>query len=1560
MSNTFNRSKKPFPKFGQLTDPKRDVDPQIISLINVTVSDGDIQEIKNLVNNKKVQLDVRDSEGNTPIHYILQSENPNITDIDRYEIVKFLHRNGSPIDTFNKNNITPLHLSVLRGSYDITNYLLSKGADPNRADNSGMTPLHYAVQGETTECPRIETKRKKESIRETDTKQIKDIIISLLTKSSLSSYLNHIRNQLLNYDKMFIEDIMKLESTLVDDISKIASDDKLTDDQKKKNTDTRIYQLKQQIEEKLRSILSAPLKEMDIKPYATGWSPSPDSPKVVQDVNYMENIDNTEKKIREVAYLLSKDLSELDEVSTKNINSMEQAQKNQQLVVQHKNNLLANYGDIPDIRDLENQFSITYTDAEKDNIYLKNVELSDTTDVTFSDPNIDFLRVQKPKEDSVDVVPRLTKNETKRLSKTGVVIEPLPLSDDEGYKIIGANLPAAIAYANRNKPPAGSWIPVADLPPNHKLNVNDFLLYNFIDNKLTHISDMLYFMYRIRSQIMAMNLHFQHMFSVLLTQIDNDRMLYSVYSTYIPKVTENIVNILNNTLAIKNRLSERIALYKQLKTAINQASTSYTNIPYSYSFEYAEDYMNDILEALDTVSNSFDTTYSKLTTVYSNLNIIISIINKHSGIRQSYAYFNDKPVSNIFRYVLSSLSSLPPSFNEYAKRIGFESSHPDTDEIVRLALENFFIHISPADPATYFGKDIPGFPVSGLHKYDVESDMNLVGYNVDYNTERHARSGVLTDHPNPHVNLKYNGAGLDKNFVQTSVESADNILNPADASKKGVVGYKNLGDIDVNKNYALFSSLSSILGEHFENIRYVIVKEILSLIDNPDSPKIDMLKIEDADKNELKKIISDYRDKLQNVYGTTVDSDKILFIVFAKLTSKIIVSFLERKIDEAAVVAVKKIISDRSETLKDVVTEGGDIKNILRTDESPEIDLSYLKDMDILLEKIDTTLIANVDVTKPKTAKSDIYPDKDISYTRTSEFKDGCLKVDLKLINTLLASGADPNRVNTDRMTPLHYAIQNKISSLVKLLIDNGAKVSTGSVKSSQGLTPLTYLLNSLETTEFDKKVFYTNSLKKIEKGISGDSEFKNKIVDHMETAFEQILYMLNHHLFNLSRSYPKDWTYDDYKTLCILLQSNMIISTPCESNVPAILRLKPEKLEDALGLNTTLQPLNNKREELEDTLSELEDKQKSFMNSLESMQKEHGETDDINKMYLDGQIRRVKTELTKINNSIDTVKNRLEELNKNIKDNLTTTSRNVQDRIDAYTPTDRSAVNIYKNIFNRVINDVSEDRGRNMYTGLEDFKGYNRLWEIFLDSDLSNSIENIVFTTTKLESVMVKSPVVGRDTIKLIDKLYNSVFKRFAEDYLNLPQDDLSENYALETVYNIISHVVRHVICASLYISIIRATASYILSVTPQTGFTERERREYVKNLIKDMFETDGVLVPKMCNYIVGYMPKLVTRHILRLKHDITDEVNDVESVSQLINPIIDILINNSRFTISKDSQLIKEITEKIFPYYTDILTLSIPQFKIVVDNFMRYIDNRSVQTEMASVIIDKSINEV
>ncbi len=89
----------------------------------------------------------RDEKGNTPLFYAVETR----TGISGLDVVKLLLEQGAAADERNAGGVTALLRAVDAGKREEAGLLLSRGADPNLADERGRTPLSAAREAKDRE-----------------------------------------------------------------------------------------------------------------------------------------------------------------------------------------------------------------------------------------------------------------------------------------------------------------------------------------------------------------------------------------------------------------------------------------------------------------------------------------------------------------------------------------------------------------------------------------------------------------------------------------------------------------------------------------------------------------------------------------------------------------------------------------------------------------------------------------------------------------------------------------------------------------------------------------------------------------------------------------------------------------------------------------------------------------------------------------------------------------------------------------------------------------------------------------------------------------------------------------------------------------------------------------------------------------------------------------------------------------------------------------------------------------------------------------------------------------
>jgi len=113
--------------------------------LHMACSEGHV-EMASLLLKYPVDVQFKNTSGETPLHCLFERKNP-----DQKQIIEFLGIIGQKVPDLELNlqtnsGTTYLHLTVLNGSTELSEWLVQKKVDPDKIDDSGMSPLLLAVK----------------------------------------------------------------------------------------------------------------------------------------------------------------------------------------------------------------------------------------------------------------------------------------------------------------------------------------------------------------------------------------------------------------------------------------------------------------------------------------------------------------------------------------------------------------------------------------------------------------------------------------------------------------------------------------------------------------------------------------------------------------------------------------------------------------------------------------------------------------------------------------------------------------------------------------------------------------------------------------------------------------------------------------------------------------------------------------------------------------------------------------------------------------------------------------------------------------------------------------------------------------------------------------------------------------------------------------------------------------------------------------------------------------------------------------------------------------------
>jgi hypothetical protein len=200
-----------------------------------------------------IYLTFNDSDNNSVTHILLKVNDKLISENNKIKVLEFFLKHGAPLNTYNKEKLTPLHIAINNSYEKVVDFLLDHGANPNAETVNKLLPIHLALRARYEVCKDVIIPQ---NIGEID---IKD-------KNELKIILNNSIKD--NFDKKYFDYFTQIFDDYLESINKAElwkeeCDEITTELIKIQSGNSNIEEIKELINQKIEEKIQLRSKRMD-------------------------------------------------------------------------------------------------------------------------------------------------------------------------------------------------------------------------------------------------------------------------------------------------------------------------------------------------------------------------------------------------------------------------------------------------------------------------------------------------------------------------------------------------------------------------------------------------------------------------------------------------------------------------------------------------------------------------------------------------------------------------------------------------------------------------------------------------------------------------------------------------------------------------------------------------------------------------------------------------------------------------------------------------------------------------------------------------------------------------------------------------------------------------------------------------------------------------------------------------------------------------------------------------------------------------------------------------
>ena len=1536
---------QPYSKFTQPTDtkykylnkvnlPERKIDENLVSKLFLLVDEGNISKIKDFILQNAFLLNVKnDINKESVLHTVIKSEN--ISNEDKTYLVKFFLFKGVSAVSFDKFNVTPIHLAVKNQLKDVVDLLIKYGADPNSLDSNNMNTLHYAVIGKNIKCPvKIEETQfiipKKGIIKTKEQLILQDLFNNInnlyFMDTTTQNIFKNIYNNINNYNVLYDDIISQKKIELENKVAKILRKEDTSIEQKSEL-------IKDEIDKISDELKGSFMKELDnnVIDFSKNFNYDTTNNKITFDHDLL----NLEKLNKSSLINLSKSLTEIDTEINKLINSVDNTNKNISNIKQELANikwlnrtLVINYvwvntshtndiafdstRNIPFRATYTNNPNIPVTEAKLDEIYklddnkktIKdyNLILIDgyAIDITTQYNNFD-LNIDSEDSNTASEYKRATleeENKTQAIEKNVLGYDILDWASIHHKKLPDGRNTYSFPYSFSVNGVDPAYTLSDDVKRTFLKPVH--VLYNLLNEQI-HI---------IKTNFGVINEYIKH--------IEGWNIMIHIVPSIIICIFNSIkmLKFIDEELKIIN---QKLPQIRQLFIDKQNANKSLSNTSLGHYWIYEK-----AIEAVDICNRELNhiqpnTQYNLILNIIQKYNVIIDKIRDLQGfthIREYHSNFKLNDINNISNTDTEFLK------NTYTLNTRIFSNNFDTyklnfDKYKQLDLiENTrqFFETNYLD--TLFDETKNNFYNNSTRKADIDKYLRInPNFNYKYpddSNKQAFRKNESFMNINPYTDPNINHIYHIYRFNTDNIKFQSNFNDPQNTRTKD----------QANNN-----TIVNTIGNHYILQKHSLIHYISNIfIENPALYPNFTNQIITINNDLYLKIatnLEDYKNLYMNKMKITENNFqythyKLLVDVLAETFDNYIEFLIKQKSKQIAYdlfesykirdinTNIVKIASKSSDNFP-IIKNGKQFRNLgistkLTIDEIENLEASEYYDY------IDNDLIKKT---------------KSIEYYKTDS--NTCYQINQDIIKTLIDNKANLSQKDNSGRIPIMYALEFKNLHLIGLLSKaNGIKF----YKNNQDV--INYFNTLIKSTinelviEGSYDEFYEKYERKLIKKLESKTEINTNILASVEYTIPMYLSLLNSLLFNVLLNYKYKYTQDDLNKLLKLFRpvDKNLYYGPILYKIDSEIDLKDQSKIISKGV------LDKEIKKIEDKIKFEESAKLESENEIKDIIAQS----DLFETVRHKQLNLIITDLSKSIIDSKAKENLLKKLN--ITENLKKIDKS---KIKFSDKSIKNVSNMYNNIFKNILNDTSVN-GYNSKSF--DVKRYKTLWKNYItEKQDSKYISNIHLVSMNFIDNNLTQNKLNKN-LDIFNKLFE-VFNQVSKDYSDSPLEFNMTNYHLEESLKLIIHTLTHTVINYLYFTIAKMLIKQLEETYDnKMHASKKEYQEYIIDLLQQILDNRGSN-SELITYLFEDMPKKLVKCTLNI-YDTDADPDYKKPIDSIFSEIIKIIKTSSLNMINTgdDSELIKNMTAYVIPYYKEYSIVIINELYDLTKNFFKHLE--------------------